>query len=759
VELKTMRLPVLKFIVVLLLHANIGAHAADVTGTPKDLELRIEKILSGMSLQEKIGQTAQLDVGIYNGDLARARQDIRAGRVGSYLNATGADLVNALQKFAVEESPSRIPLVFARDVIHGYKTIFPIPIGQAAGWNPDSVQRGARIAAEEATTAGVRWTFAPMMDIARDPRWGRIAESFGEDPYLSSVMAQAMIRGFQGEDLSGATSIAACAKHFAAYGAAEGGRDYNTVSMDEALLRNVYLQPFHASVEAGVATFMSSFNELNGVPATGNRFLLTDVLRGEWGFDGMVVSDYNSIKEMITHGYAENSADAAKKAIEAGLDMEMASNLYRDELAELIKRGHVSIAQLDDAVRRILRIKLRLGLFDNPYTATDRAHILRQPEFLKAAHQAAADSIVLLKNKNDILPLSKKTRIAVIGPLADAPYEQMGTWVFDGEKKDTRTPWMALRDFLKNEQLPYAKGLETSRDKTHAGFTAALDAAKRADVILFFGGEESILSGEAHSRADIRLPGAQETLIHELRKTGKPLVLIIMAGRPITLGGVLDHVDALLMAWHPGTMGGPALVDILYGEVSPSARLPLTWPKSVGQIPVYYNHKNTGRPPVENEFIYMDDISVEAIQYSTGNTSHYLDIGFKPEFPFGFGLTYSRFEYKNIRVDKSRIKPGETVTVSATLRNTGKRTATETVQLYVQDVTARITRPVRELKGFEQVTLRANESRQVEFTLHTDELSYFDNNGKTQLEPGVFNVWVAPDAEAGLQSSFTLLKN
>jgi beta-glucosidase len=726
--------------------------------TPKDLEIRIEKIISRMSLQEKIGQTAQLDISVYKGDLTRARQDIRAGRVGSYLNVVDADTVNALQKIAVEKSPSGIPLVFARDVIHGYKTIFPIPIGQAASWNPGMVERAARIAAEESTTAGIRWTFAPMMYIARDPRWGRVAESFGEDPYLTSLMSQAMIRGFQGEDLSDPTSIAACAKHFAAYGAAEGGRDYNTVNMSEALLRNVYLKPFRASVDAGVATFMSSFNELNGVPATGNRFLLTDVLRGEWGFDGMVVSDYNSVLEMIPHGYAENTADAAQKTINAGLDMEMASSLYREELADLIRQGHVSIEQLDNSVRRILRIKLRLGLFDRPYTATDRAHTVRQPAFLEAAQQAAASSIVLLKNKNDILPLSKNTRIAVIGPLADAPHEQMGTWVFDGEKRDSRTPLMALRDFLQNEPS-FAQGLETSRGRTREGFAAALNAAQQADVILFFGGEESILSGEAHSRADIRLPGAQEALIDELRRTGKPLVLIIMAGRPIALSGVLDHVDALLMAWHPGTMGGPALVDILYGEVSPSARLPLTWPKSVGQIPIYYNHKNTGRPPVEDQFILMDDIPVEAVQYSTGNTSHYLDIGFKPEFPFGFGLTYSRFEYKNIRVKKSRIRPGETVTISALVHNTGKRTATETVQLYVQDVTAHITRPVRELKAFEQLTLRTNESREVEFTLHTDELSYFDNEGKLHLQPGLFNVWVAPNAEAGLKTSFTLLQN
>lgn len=751
-----MRLPILKFIAVLLpaatlLNANTDAYAAS------DIETRVEKILSSMNLQEKIGQTAQLDISVYNSNLARAKQDIREGRVGSYLNVTDADVANELQKIAVEESSAGIPLIFARDVIHGYKTIFPIPIGQAASWNPDIVERAARISAEEASSAGIRWTFAPMMDIARDPRWGRIAESFGEDPYLTSIMSKAMIRGFQGEDLSDATSIAACAKHFAAYGAAEGGRDYNTVNMAEALLRNVYLEPFRASVDAGAATFMSSFNELNGVPATGNRFLLTDVLRDEWGFDGFVVSDYNSVWEMVPHGYAENAADAAKKAINAGLDMEMASSLYREELANLIKQGDVSIEQLDNAVRRILRIKLRLGLFDNPYTATGRARIMRQPAFLKAAQEAAASSTVLLKNKNDILPLSKNTRIAVIGPLADAPHDQMGTWVFDGEKQDSQTPWMALRDFLKNEKQPlFAKGLETSRSKTRDDFAAALNAAKQADVILFFGGEESILSGEAHSRADIRLPGAQEVLISELHRTGKPVVLIVMAGRPIELGDALDQVDALLMAWHPGTMGGPALVDILYGKVSPSARLPLTWPKTVGQIPIYYNHKNTGRPPAEDQFIYMDDIPVEAVQHSTGNTSHYLDIGFKPEFPFGYGLTYSRFEYKNIRINKNKIKPGETVVVSAVVHNTGRRTATETVQLYIQDVAAHITRPVRELKAFEQVTLRTNESHEVRFTLHTDELSYFDNEGELHLQPGLFNAWIAPNAAEGVQTSFTL---
>jgi beta-glucosidase len=730
--------------------------AATAAPVRQDIEQDINKLISKMSLEEKIGQTAQRDL---NGDGKipdAVKKAVRAGKIGSFLNIVDRDKADELQRIAVEESPSKVPLIFARDVIHGFKTIFPIPLGQAASWNPDIVERGARIAAEEATTTGVRWTFAPMMDISRDPRWGRIAESFGEDPYLSSVYTRAMVRGFQGDDLSHPTSMAACAKHFVGYGAGEGGRDYNSAYLPEELLRNIYLPPFKAAVDAGAATFMSAFNEVNSVPATGNRFLMTQVLRKEWGFDGFVVSDYYSIDEMVVHGYARDLRHAAELAMNAGLDMEMVGTSYDKNLAELIQQGKVSMAQLDEAVRRILRVKYRLGLFEKPYVDRSRKNVILNPAALVAAKQAAADSTVLLKNRNGILPLAEKTKVAVIGPLADAPHEQMGTWVFDGQKKDSVTPLTALRSALGAGNVTYAKGLDISRSKSRAGFAAALTAARQADVVLFFGGEESILSGEAHSRADISLPGVQAELLEELHKTGTPIVLILMAGRPITLGPVLDQVQALLMAWHPGTMGGPALADILFGKISPSGRLPVTWPKAVGQIPIYYNHKHTGRPPIESQFTYMDDMPVEAPQHSTGNTSHYIDIGFKPEFPFGFGLTYTTFEYSNIRVSPAKIKSGGTLEVRAIVRNTGSRSATEVAQLYVRDVVGDVTRPVQELKGFERVTLKPGESRIVKFQLRTDDLAFYNRNMQLVTEPGLFNVWIGPHAGAGLQTSFEL---
>ena len=731
--------------------AALPAAAQDV-----DIEFRIDAILQNMTLDEKIGQTAMRgtssrDEGSLSNELIEA---VRSGRIGTMLNVTDRDIMDELQRIAVEESAHGIPIIFSRDVIHGYKTIFPIPLGLAATWNPDIVEEGARISAEEATTQGIRWTFAPAIDITRDPRWGRIAESPGEDPYLGSVLARAYVRGFQGDDLTDTRRMAATAKHFAAYGAAEGGRDYNTASLSENVLRDIYLPPFEAAIEEGVATFMTSFNDVNGVPATGSRYLLQNVLRGEWGFDGLVVSDWESVTEMIAHGFAADDKDAARLAANAGVDVEMTSRTYEDYLHELIDEGAFSEAQLDELVRNILRVKLRLGLFENPYIDRSRDDVILSDAHLAASREAAVQSFVLLENHNERLPLSKDVSVAVIGPLADAPHEQLGTWTFDGDESHSRTPLDAITELLGEERVRFAPALDYSRERDTARFDDAVAAAAESDVVLFFGGEEAILSGEAHSRANIDLPGAQEALIHRLAETGKPIVLVVMAGRPITLGNVLDHVDAVLMAWHPGTMAGPALADVLFGDAEPQGRLPVTWPKVVGQVPIYYNHPNTGRPPDDASFVHMDDIPIKAWQSSLGNTSHYLDAGFTPQYFFGYGLGYTTFGYDNLQLSADSMPVDGGLTVRADVTNTGDRRGTEVVQLYVRDLVGDIVRPVRELKGFRRITLDPGETTTVEFVLDGAELSFHNQLLERVTEPGEFHVWVGPNAAEGLQGSF-----
>ena len=717
------------------------------------IDNRIDQILAKMSLTEKIGQTSQRGTSSRSKTLSEElKQAVREGRVGSLLNVMKVEFVEELQRIAVEESPSGIPLIFARDVIHGFKTIFPIPLGQAATWNPQIAEQGSRIAAMEASSVGIRWTFAPMLDISRDPRWGRIAESAGEDPYLTSRMAEAYVRGFQGTDISDPSSLIACGKHFVGYGAAEGGRDYNTAIIHDQLLHNVYLKPFKAAKDAGIATYMTSFNELNGIPASANKYILKDVLRDTWGFDGFVVSDWNSVTEMIAHGYSEDAKAAAKAAANAGLDMEMTSDAYELNLKELVESGAVSMDQLDNMVRNILRIKIKMGLFENPYFELQE-NVMYQQGNLNAAKEAAIQSMVLLKNENNLLPLAESKKLALIGPLSHAPHEQLGTWTFDGEKDHTVTPKMSLQEKL-GDNVTHSAGLTYSRDKSETEFTDAIKAAKASDIILFVGGEEAILSGEAHSRANIDLPGAQEKLILELAKTGKPIVLVVMAGRPITLGNILDKVDAVLFAWHPGTMGGPALTDLLYGEVSPSGRLPVSWPKTVGQIPVHYNHKSTGRPASEESFVQLDSIPIGAWQSSLGNQSHYLDDGFTPLFPFGYGLTYSTFDYSDLSQSSQSMSSNESITVSAKISNTGNTNASEVVQLYFQDEFASNTRPVRELAGFKKIKLDAGESQVVEFELDTDDLKFYNANGKWVTESGSFKFWIAPNAQEGLQGSF-----
>ena len=702
------------------------------------IEKKVEALLSKMTLEEKLGQMNQITS---YGNIEDMSGLIKQGGAGSILNETDPVRINALQRVAIEESRLSIPLLMARDVIHGFKTIFPIPLGQAASFNPQVAEDGARVAAIEASSVGIRWTFAPMIDIARDPRWGRMAEGCGEDTYLTTVMGVAMVKGFQGDSLNSPTSIASCPKHFVGYGAAEGGRDYNSTFIPERRLRNVYLPPFEAASKAGAATFMTSFNDNDGVPSTGNSFILKDVLRSEWGFDGLVVTDWASSTEMIAHG----------------VDMEMVGNTFVKELPGLIKEGKVKEAEIDNAVRNILRIKYRLGLFENPYV-DEKANVLYAPSHLEAAKQAATESAILLKNDHETLPLQSSVKtIAIVGPMANAPYDQLGTWVFDGEKSHTMTPLTAIKELADDKvQIIYEPGLTYSRDKNIAGVAKAAAAAARADVILAFVGEEAILSGEAHCLADLNLQGAQSELISALAKTGKPVVTIVMAGRPLTIGKETELSSALLYSFHPGTMGGPALADLLFGKAVPSGKTPVTFPKMVGQVPVYYAHNNTGRPATRSE-VLIDDIALEAGQTSLGCTSFYMDAGFDPLFPFGYGLSYTTFQYGNVKLSSDNLKKDDVLTVTFDLENTGKYEGTEVAQLYVQDMIGSVTRPVKELKRFTRVTLKPGEKKTVSFELPISELAFWNIDMVKTVEPGDFALWVAPDSQSGEKNLFKMV--
>ena len=722
------------------------------------IEARITELVSRMTIEEKVGQMIQSH---YAGEVsADMRGNIAAGRIGSLLNVVDADVANELQRIAAEESRLGIPLLLARDVIHGFRTILPIPLGQAATWNPELVERGTRVAALEAAKTGVNWALAPMIDISRDPRWGRIAESFGEDPYLTSRFAVAIIEGYQGDDLSAPGTIAASAKHFAGYGASEAGRDYNTTNIPENELRNVYLPPFKAAVDVGVATLMASFSDLNGVPASGNRFLMQDILRDEWDFDGFVVSDWDSIDQLTDHGFAADGRDAARKAVTAGVNMEMVSRTYAEHLAQLVDDGEVGIERIDQLVGEILRIKFDLGLFENPYTDPDEFPPLANDEHLSVAREAALQSLVLLQNEGDALPLDadELNSIAVIGPLSDDPYEQLGTWIFDGDPALSQTPLQAIREFVGDRvDVNFVRALETSRSLDTGGFGEALAAARASDAVVVFLGEESILSGEAHSRADIDLPGAQVELVRALRETGKPVVAFILAGRPLTIQNVLEHVDALVYAWHPGTMGGPAIADVLFGVESPSGKLPVTFPRLVGQIPIYYAHKNTGKPATPETYVHIDDLPVRGAQAAFGMTSHHLDAGYTPLFPFGFGLSYTRFTYSDLDLSGSTVGMRDSLTIRAVVSNTGDVEADEVVQLYVRDLVGDVTRPVKELKGFQRIRLQPGESRTISFTLTPPDLAFYGQDMELMTEPGEFHVWVGGSSDAGLQASFTLV--
>jgi beta-glucosidase len=741
-------LTVFVFLSVVSISCKTGDHAGD------EADARAAAMLARMTLDEKTGQMSQL-FDDYFSDSEKFKQAIRDGRFGSLLNFFGVDKVNEAQRIAVEESRLGIPLMIGRDVIHGYRTIFPIPLGMAASWNPEAVKEAFRISAIEASSQGINWTFAPMIDITWDPRWGRIAEGCGEDPYLASTLAFAMVEGLQGDSLTDPTTLAACAKHFAGYGFAEGGRDYATTYISEPVLRNVVLKPFKAAKDAGALTFMAGFTDLNGVPTSANEFILKQILRDEWGFEGFVISDWASVPQLVDQGYAFDDKDAAAKGINAGVDMEMATTTYFENIKALLDEKKITMEQVDNAVRNILRVKYKLGLFENPYVDPEAEKKILDPSFLEHARKVARQSTVMLKNDKGTLPLSaeKIGSVAVVGPLADAPRDQMGTWCFDGLSENSVTPLKAIRDLLGEKKVKYVPGLKYSRDKNKDQFSAAVTAARGSDAILLFIGEEWILSGEGQSRGNIDLPGAQSELLSALAATGKPLVVIVMAGRPLAIGDELNESDALLYAWHGGTMAGPALADLIFGKESPSGKLPVTFVKGEGQIPFYYYMTNTGRPATEGTWIPMDQIPVENPQSSLGYESYHLDYGYTPLLPFGFGLSYTTFTYSDLSLSDDSMSTAGSITVKARVTNSGDRDADEIVQLYIRDRVGSIIRPKKELKGYRRLNIKKGETAEVEFILAAADLAFF-NGRETLTEPGEFDVWIGPNSDEGLHAAF-----
>lgn len=719
------------------------------------IDQKVNDLLKKMTIEEKVGQLNQ-----YTGDNQATgpitinpnkQAEIKAGLIGSMLNVIGTKYTRGYQELAMQ-SRLKIPLLFGQDVIHGYKTTFPLPLAEAASWDLAAIELGARVAATEAAASGIHWTFAPMVDIARDPRWGRVMEGAGEDTYLGSKIAYARVKGFQGNKLGDLNSVMACVKHFAAYGAGVGGRDYNSVDMSERMLLETYLPPFKAALDAGAATFMNSFNDINGIPATGNAHLQRDILKGKWNFQGFVVSDWGSIGEMVAHGYSKDLKEAAYSAITAGSDMDMESNAYRKNLAELVKEGRVSIDLVDDAVRRILRKKFELGLFDDPYKYSDpkrEEKALSNPEHRKAALEMAEKSIVLLKNENQTLPISKSTKtIAFIGPMVKEYKANMGFWAVElpevNYDKWVVSQWDGLQNKVgKNTKLLYAKGCEVTGDNKD-GFAEAVATAKQADVVILSVGERHDMSGEAKSRSDIHLPGVQEDLIKAVMATGKPVVVLINAGRPLVFNWTADNVPAIMYTWWLGTEAGNAIANVLFGDYNPSGKLPMTFPREVGQVPIYYNHFSTGRPAKDEN--------------STNYVSAYIDLKNSPKFPFGYGLSYTTFEYSGLKLSSNKIKSNETIKVSFQLKNTGKVAGEEVVQLYLKDKFGSVVRPVLELKDFQKLKLNVGESKTIEFTIDKEKLSFYNNKLEWVAEPGDFEVMIgASSADIKLKSDFELV--
>jgi beta-glucosidase len=724
-----------------------------------EIEKRVNALLMQMTIEEKAGQLTQF-VGNSADNLTAARQ----GKVGSLFGILTVKENNEAQRAAVENSRLKIPLILGYDVIHGFRTIFPVPLGSASSFDPQLIEQAERVAAKESTAAGLKWVFSPMVDIARDPRWGRIVEGAGEDPYLGSMIAAAKVRGLQGQDVADSRSVVACPKHYVAYGAVEGGRDYGSVDISEQLLREVYLPPFHAAVNAGAGTLMSAFNSLNGVPATANHHTLTDILRDEWKFSGFVVSDYTAVQELIPHGIAADHSAAALAAVTAGVDMDMVDGDFGKDIPDLVKANKLPLAIVDEAVRRVLRVKFKAGLFEHPYADENRekADILT-PENREAARKLAFESMVMLQNKGDVLPLNRNQTIVVIGPLANDKAAQLGPWAGNGQAKDAITPLEAFRQKMGPGKIVYEKGVEIPSFETSASAGAgvaapapasatgagnietdnkppsiadAVNAAKKADVAVLFVGELAGMTGEASSRASLSFPGDQMKLIDAVLATRKPVVLVIESGRPLDISSLVDRVPAIVQAWYLGVESGNAIAHSLLGDASPSGRLPLSWPRSVGQIPVYYNHKNTGRPSSPDRW-----------------HNGYLDLSREPLFPFGYGLTYTKFTYANLKSD-SHVAQNGTLHVSADVENSGKHEATEVVQLYVRDRIAPTARPVRELKGFERVTLAPGAHKTVEFAVNVNDLGSYDPEMHWIVPSGTYDVWVAPDAASGIQATF-----
>jgi len=721
----------------------------------------VESLLSKMTLEEKVGQ-----MNLYNGffditgpapvegDQKYKYENIKTGKVGGMLNVKGIKDVRKYQQLAVDNSRLGIPLIFGFDVIHGYRTIFPIPLAEAASWDLEAIELSARVSAAEASAAGLNWTFAPMVDISRDARWGRGMEGAGEDPYLGSLIAVARVKGFQGDDLSKANTIAACTKHFAGYGFTEDGKDYNTADVGTSTLHNIILPPFKATVDAGVATFMNSFNELNGIPATGDTYLQRDILKDKWNFDGFMVSDWGSITEMTAHGFAKDGEAASKIAVNAGSDMDMESHLYIKHLLNLVEAGEVEEATIDDAVKRILTIKYKLGLFDDPYkycNAEIEKSEIYKPENLEAALEVAKKSMVLLKNENNILPLKKTgQKIALIGQLAESKNSLLGNWRGDAVANSAVSVLEGLEKYTDNEVtfetgVAFYKGREEFvfeldiDNENEVDIAAAVEAAKDADVVVMVLGEHGLQTGEGRSRANIDLPGKQQKLLEKVFAVNKNVVLVLMSGRPLAINWAEENVPAIVQAWQPGSKGGDAVAQVLYGDYNPSGKLPVTFPKSGGQVPIYYNHKNTGRPGPMTDLVFW---------------AHFTDETNAPLYPFGFGLSYATFEYSNLKTTKTE----EGFTVSATVKNTSELSGEEVVQLYIRDHFASVTRPVKELKGFDKITLKAGEMKTVEFQLTEKELGFFDNTGKFVVEAGMFDVMIGGNSVDVLKAEIELGK-
>ncbi len=722
-------------------------------GQKKTIDQKVDSVLKLMTLNEKIGQMNQ-----YSGNWGNTGpitedgnklEEIKEGKLGSMLNINGVLHTRELQQLAMQ-SRLKIPLLFGQDVIHGYKTTFPIPLAEAASWDLKAIELSARVAGTEAAAGGIHWTFAPMVDIARDPRWGRVMEGVGEDPYLGSLIARARVKGFQGKGLGHIDAVMACAKHFAAYGAAIGGRDYNSVDMSRRTLWEIYLPPFKAAEEAGVATFMNSFNDLNGIPATGNKYLQRDILKGKWNFKGFVVSDWGSVGEMIPHGYVKDNYEASLAAITAGCDMDMESRSYINNLARLVKEGKVKIKLVDEAMKRILQKKFELGLFDDPFKFCNderEKKEMNNPDHAKAALDISKKSIVLLKNKNQLLPLSKQTKtIALIGPFIKSVRDNLGFWSFEwpDDSLTIVSQWKGIQNKVSsNTTLLYAMGC-TINDTSRAGFAEAVEKVMQADVVIMSVGEARDMTGEAKSRSNLHLPGVQEELIKAIQATGKPVVVMINAGRPLVFNWTADHVPAIVYTWWLGTEAGNAIGDVLFGDYNPSAKLPISFPRTEGQIPVYYNHFNTGRPAKNDSDLYY--------------VSAYIDLQNSPRFPFGYGLSYTTFSYSNIKLSSASFKPGQILTATITVSNTGKYDGTETVQMYIRDLVGSIVRPVKELKGFQQVFLKSGESKILKFTITVEDLKFYNDDLKYNYEPGDFKIFIGTNSEDVKGAAFTLVK-